>query len=282
MRLYVPTELRDSPAWKEYVADPDVLTLAVFFDGVPCFRTVSKTYSVHLVTLEILNLPFFLRADPRFTVFSDIIPGPSKPQVLKPWLKPLIADLESNGYNLLFTSADYIAQVQLLCHNQLGYEGCVKCEMRAVKVGDFYDWRHPEGADPARRKTHANALRYGSNAVLASGGQYKGFQDQPLFAHVQTDCITQSVEDALHLVEGCIKRHLFRLLLGKKVVERPGTGKSWEKWLAAIAQWNKMFDKEKQRTLDQRWLAFCAATGRATNASPCRNPNFMTGEQWSC
>ena len=280
VRLYVPTELKDSPAWNEYVRNPNFLSLAVYFDGVPCFRTTNHAYSVHLVTLEILNLPFFLRSDPRFTIFSDIIPGPSKPKVLKPWLKPLMTDLQVNEFNLFFSSADYVAQVQLLCHSQGGYEGCAKCEMRAVKVGDFYDWRHPEGADPPRRKTHTNAIRYGRNACLSSTGQYKGFHDVPLFAHLQEDCIQQSVEDALHLVEGCLKRHLFRLLLGQKVVERPGTGKKWEQWLKAIKAWSDMFDKDKQRTLDKRWLAFCAATGRATHAAPCRNGSDMTGEQW--
>jgi len=280
VRLYIPTELRDSPAWKEYVRDPDVLTLALFFDGVPCFRTVSTTYSVHLVTLEILNLPFFLRSDPRFVVFSDIIPGPSKPRVLKPWLKPLLADLQTNAFNLFFVSADYIAHVQLLCHNQLGYEGCTKCEMRAIKNGDYYDWRHPEGADPPRRKTHENAIRYGSNALLTAAGQYKGFHDVPIFAHLQEDCIRQAVEDALHLVEGCIKRHLFVLLRGEKKPERPGTGRKWEEWIRKVNKWGELFPREKQRILDQRWLAFCAATGRTTNAAPFKNPNDMTGEKW--
>eukprot|EP00808_Paulinella_micropora_P016969 g62203.t1 len=247
VRLCIPKELRGSPAWKKYIRDPNVLTLALFFDGIPCFRTVNTTYSVQLVTLEILNLPFFLHSDSRFTVFNGIIPGPSKPR--------------------------------LLCHNQLGYEGCTKCKMRAVKVGDFYDWRHPEGADPPRRKTHENAIRYGRNAAISAEGQYKGFQDVPIFAQLQKDCIKQAVEDALHLVEGCIKRHIFALLMGGKKVERPGKGKKWEEWLRKVEEWGVMFTQEKQRILDQRWLAFCAATGRTTNAAPCRNPDDVTGSQ---
>eukprot|EP00808_Paulinella_micropora_P000289 g33162.t1 len=160
---HVPHELKDSPARREFVRRPDVLTLGSFFDGVPCFRLTNTTYSVHLVTLEVMNLPFFLRLDPRFQIFTDIIPGPSKPKVLKKWLIPLLKDLQGGAYNLLFTAADYIAQVQLLCHKQLGYHG------------------------------------------------------------LQEDCIVQSVEDALHLVEGCIYRHLFRLLKGHVEIRKHGT-----------------------------------------------------------
>eukprot|EP00808_Paulinella_micropora_P029847 g16701.t1 len=141
--LYIPDEFKGSPAWNAFVSNPNVLSLAVFFDGVPCFRLVNTSYTVHLVTLEILNLPFYLRANPRFTVWSDIIPGPSKPQVLKPWLKPLMLDLEINEWNQ-----------------------CV-----------YFRGLHCAGAIDE------------SQAVM--------------------DCIQQSVEDALHLVEGCIKRHLF-------------------------------------------------------------------------
>eukprot|EP00808_Paulinella_micropora_P024937 g6174.t1 len=61
----------------------------------------------------------------------------SKPKILKKWLIPLLEDLQGGAYNLLFTAADYIAQVQLLCHKQLD-QGCCKCEMTAIKVEDFY------------------------------------------------------------------------------------------------------------------------------------------------
>eukprot|EP00808_Paulinella_micropora_P015234 g46094.t1 len=63
-----------------------------------------------------------------------------------------------------------------------------------------------EGADPPPTKTHTKAITYGTNALISAQGHYKGFKDLPLFAHLQEDCIQQSVEDALHLVEGCIKR----------------------------------------------------------------------------
>lgn len=225
-----------------------------------------------------MNLPFFLRSDPRFQVFTDILPGPSKPKVLKKWLIPLLQDLRDGAYNLLFTSADYIAQVQLLCHKQLGYQGCCKCEMVALKVGDFFDWRSLPNADPAPLKDGAKAIRYGNNALIAAEKMYKGFRDVPIFAHVQEDCITQSVEDALHLVEGCMYRHLFALLKGEKVVDRPGTGPLWERWLKELASWK--LKKKKQKILDERWKLFCAATGRHGGATPCNKGGDMTGEQW--
>eukprot|EP00808_Paulinella_micropora_P024932 g36505.t1 len=185
---------------------------------------------------------------PRFTVWSDIIPGPSKPQV------------------------------QLMSHKQLGYDGRIKCEMRAVKVGDFYDWRHQEGADPPPTKTHTKAITYGTNALISAQGHYKGFKDLPLFAHLQEDCIQQSVEDALHLVEGCIKRRLFRLLTGQKIFERPGTGRTWEHWLQSLKDWE--LPPASLKILDERWLKLCAATGRTTHAAPCKSPGSMTGEKW--
>eukprot|EP00808_Paulinella_micropora_P025676 g6116.t1 len=187
-------------------------------------------------------------------------------------------DLEINEWNLVFTSADYIAQVQLMSHKQLGYNGCIKCEMRAVKVGDLYDWRHQEGADPPPKKTHTKAITYGTNALISAQGHYKGFKDVPLFAHLQEDCIQQSVEDALHLVEGCIKRHLFRLRTGQKIVERPGTGRKWEDWLQSLKDWE--LPRASLKILDERWLKLCAATRRTTNAAPYKSPGSMTGEKW--
>eukprot|EP00808_Paulinella_micropora_P012902 g6558.t1 len=118
----------------------------LFFDDVPCFRLTNTAYSVHLVTLEVMNLPFFLRSDPRFQMFTYIIPVPSKPKV------SLLEDLQGGAYNLLFTASYCIAQVQLLCHKQLGYHCCCKCEMTAMKVEDFYDWRLLPNADPAPLK----------------------------------------------------------------------------------------------------------------------------------
>jgi len=277
--LHVPDELQNSPAWKMFVTRPNSLTLGLFFDGVPCFRITNAVYSVHLVTIEVMNLPFFLRADPRFQIFTDIIPGPSKPKILKKWLMPLLADVKKGGYNLLFTSADYVAQVQLLCHSQLGYFGCCKCEMRARKVEDFYDWRSLPNTDPPPLKDGAKAITYGNNALLSSNKQYKGFRDVPIFAHVQEDCIAQSVEDALHMVEGCIYRHVFRLLKGEKKVERPGTGELWNRWLTDMASWK--LKQSKQDILDQRWKLFCNATGRHCGATPCAKGGDMTGEQWS-
>eukprot|EP00808_Paulinella_micropora_P005604 g10655.t1 len=273
--LYIPDEFKGSPAWNAFVSNPNVLSLALFFDGVPCFRLVNTTYTVHLVTLEILNLPFYLRADPRFTVWSDIIPGPSKPQVLKPWLKPLMLDLEINEWNIVFTSADYIAQVQLMSHKQLGYDGCIKCEMRAVKWVIFMIGGTRKAPTLLQKKTHTKAITYGTKALISAQGHYKGFKDVTLFAHLQEDCIQQSVEDALHLVEGCIKRHLFRLLTGQKIVERPGTGRRWEDWLQSLKDWE--LPPASLKILDERWLKLCAATGRTTNAAPYKSPGSMTG-----
>eukprot|EP00808_Paulinella_micropora_P020328 g48063.t1 len=59
-------------------------------------RLTNTAYSVQFVTfnLEVMNLPFFLRSDPRFQIFTDIIPEPPKPKVLKKWLIPLLEDLQ--------------------------------------------------------------------------------------------------------------------------------------------------------------------------------------------
>eukprot|EP00808_Paulinella_micropora_P024927 g36500.t1 len=140
---------------------------------------------------------------PRFTVWSDIIPGPSKPQV------------------------------QLMSHKQLGYDGRIKCEMRAVKVVDFYDWRHQEGADPPPTKTHTKAI-----TKTAFSNQWK------------TRCTLSRA--ASNVV-------FFDCLLSLK---------DWELPPASL------------KILDERWLKLCAATGRTTNAAPCKSPGSMTGEKW--
>eukprot|EP00808_Paulinella_micropora_P025677 g6118.t1 len=41
--LYIPDEFKGFPAWNAFVSNPNVLSLALFFDGVPCFRLVNIT-----------------------------------------------------------------------------------------------------------------------------------------------------------------------------------------------------------------------------------------------
>eukprot|EP00808_Paulinella_micropora_P012749 g72488.t1 len=141
--LYVPTDMKECPAWRELVHNPTEIVLALFFDGVPVWRSQKKrgTYSLHFITLELLNIPFFLRADPRFVMVTDLIPGPKKPKNVRACFLPLVRELRKARYEVLFSSADYVAQVELLQHQQLGYQGCVKCfhVSKFISAG-CYDW----------------------------------------------------------------------------------------------------------------------------------------------
>jgi len=283
--------MKECPAWRELVQDPSVIVLALFFDGVPVWRSTGKkkTYSLHFITLEILNLPFYLRADPRFTLVTDIIPGPRKPKNFRPCFLPLVRELRKERYEVLFSSADYIAQVELLQNKQLGYQGCVKCfhVSKFISAGCF-DWGHDAGADPARLKTGADAIRLGRDAVVQNHSN-QGFHDKPCLAVVQTDCIRQTPEDALHLVEGCLKRHVFPILAGEKTLTRPANHTQSE---AVWARWNVMLKRfcmtEKRRdggptsasVLDQRWANFCKVTGRSCTAKPFASGGSMSGEEW--
>eukprot|EP00808_Paulinella_micropora_P012402 g5322.t1 len=221
--LHVPADMKKCPAWREHVQDPSEIVLALYFEGIPAFCGVKYgTYSLHSASLEILNMPFFLRADPRFTLVSDIVPGPRSPKNFRPVFLPLVEELKNARYEVLFASADYQAQTQLLQHRLLGYEGCCKCFLRSkfVRTGTF-DWSTEEGKDPARRKTQRDAVRLGQNARIAGTAQ-NGFHDIQCLVEVQRECISQTPEDALHLVEGCLKRHFFPILAGKQTLQRDG------------------------------------------------------------
>lgn len=282
--LYVPADMKQCPAWRELVQNPDEIVLGLYFDGVPVWRSPKKrgTYSLHFITMEILNLPFHLRADPRFVMVTDLIPGPKKPKNVRACFLPLVRELRKQRYEVLFSSADYIAQVELLQHQQLGYQGCVKCfHVSKFICTGCYDWGHQPGADPARLKTGADARRLGHDAVTHNFCN-QGFHDQPCLVDVQTDCIRQSPEDALHLVEGCIKRHLFPILAGEKILTRPdnhGQGAAvWARWNQALKRFQMR--EELQRVLDQRWENFCKALRRSCKAKPFASGGSMTGEDW--
>eukprot|EP00808_Paulinella_micropora_P024468 g42527.t1 len=166
--LVVPTDWRKSPAWEKHVQDPHTVVLGFYLDGINAWRGIKEDnpHAITFTVLEILNLPFFLRADPRFTVICDIIPGPSKPKNLEPWLRPTIQDVEKHNFTVLFASADYEAHVLLLNHKMLCYHGCTKCVQVSEKVGDFYDWCAQHYRNPPRyrpeRMPRTGAARPGS------------------------------------------------------------------------------------------------------------------------
>ena len=95
---------------------------------------------------------------------------------------------------------------------------------------------------------------------------------------VQDDCILQTPQDALHLIEGCMKKHLFPWLAGKKKIKRPGSGASWERYLAQQAA--LAITPAQQAVLDERWLDFCGRIGRSCTAAPFSSPGSMSGEDW--
>lgn len=250
-----------SPLWQDYVdkSCSDRIVLGLFYDGVPAFRGLKwGTHTTHVVTLEILNLPFHLRADPRFVIVSDLIPGPRKPKNIKPWFIPLLRDLKSKKFNVLFASADYPAHVELLRHSFLGYHGCSKCEKTSLAVGDFFDWASLRHEDPARAKTGEIAVQYGEQAE-ATGEKKNGFYGKPILAEIMQDCIRQHPEDALHLIEGCLKKHLFQWLAGKKHVKNPGDDEDWKGWMEQLSTLS--MNKLCRDVLDQRWKDFCSRTG---------------------
>eukprot|EP00808_Paulinella_micropora_P009248 g12763.t1 len=231
--LHVPADMKKCPAWREHVQDPSEIVLAFYFDGVPAFRGVKYgTYSLHAVSLEILNLPFFLRADPRFTLVSDIVQGPKSPKNFRPVFLPLVEELKGAGYEVLFASTDYQAKTQLLQHRFLGYEGCCKCFLRSkfVQTGTF-DWSTEEGKDPARRKTQRDAVRLGRNARIA-GTPQDGFHDNPCLVEVQRERISQTPrtpctwlfaasepdDRSLDILDGLVKRFDY---LHRKLMQPP-------------------------------------------------------------
>eukprot|EP00808_Paulinella_micropora_P000076 g68150.t1 len=235
--LHVPADMKKCPAWREHVQDPSEIVLALYFDGIPAFRGVKYgTYSLLAVSLEILNLPFFLRADPRFTLVSDIVPGPRSPKNLRPVFLPLVEELKNARYEVLFASADYQAQTQLLQHR-----------------------------------------------ALSAGTAQNGFHDIPCLVEVQRECISQTPEDALHLVEGCLKRHFFPILAGKQTLQRDGrtavhSAATWKRWQQTVT--SLALSEASQRVLDQRWKRFCANSGRTCTAAPYASQGSMTGEDW--
>lgn len=282
--VHVPKDMKQCPAWRELVRDPSEIVLALFFDGVPVWRSTGKrhTYSLHFITLEILNLPFHLRADPRFVLVSDIIPGPRKPPNVRPCFLPLVRELRKARYEVLFSSADYVAQVELLQHQQLGYQGCIKCyHVSKFIYSGCFDWGQQPGVDPARLKTGADAKRLGRDAVTHNQCN-QGFHDEPCLVEVQQDCIRQTPEDALHLIEGCLKRHLFPILAGEKTLNRPLNHSEseavWARWNASLQ--NAQMSEEKRHVLDQRWTNFCKGTGKSCTAKPFASGGSMTGEDW--
>eukprot|EP00808_Paulinella_micropora_P014539 g75810.t1 len=105
-----------------------------------------------------------------------------------------------------------------------------------------------------------------------------GFKREPVLLDVLKDCIVQSPQDALHLIEGCLKKHLFPWLAGKKEVARPGSGATWERYLAQ--QEAMAITPEQQGVVDERWLDFCARIGRSCSAAPFRSGGSMSGEDW--
>eukprot|EP00808_Paulinella_micropora_P031598 g53824.t1 len=214
----------------------------------------NNPHSITFVIKEVLNLPFFLRADPRFTMICDIIPGPKKPKRLEPWLQPSIRDVRKYNFPVLFASADYEAHVALLSHKMLGFAGCTKCVQVSEKVG--------KAANGTRRKTC-------SHVRLHRG---------PVLLDVLEDCIVQSPEDALHLIEGCLEKHLFPWLAGKKEIARPGSGATWERYLTQ--QEAMAITPEQQGVVDERWLDFCARIGRFCSASPFRSGGSMSRKDW--
>eukprot|EP00808_Paulinella_micropora_P014047 g74943.t1 len=93
--LHVPADMKKCPAWQKYVHDPSEIVL--YFDRVPAFRCIKYgTYTMHAVALEILNLPFYLRADPLYTIVSDLVPGPKSPKNFRPVFLPLTTKRKSN------------------------------------------------------------------------------------------------------------------------------------------------------------------------------------------
>eukprot|EP00808_Paulinella_micropora_P000444 g65369.t1 len=173
-------------------------------------------------------------------------PGPKSPKNFRPVFLPLV-ELKSAQYQVLFASADYEAQVQLLQHQFLGYNGCCKCYQRGKFLSTgTYDWLLPEGKDPPRQKTHTDAMRLGQNARIA-GTPQQGFHDIPSLVEVQKECISQTPEDALHLVEGCLKRHLFPILAGGTTLSHDSrtakhSGATWARWQTQV---NKLAMKER-------------------------------------
>jgi len=277
--VIVPHDWKKSPAWDKYVQDEKAVVLGFYYDSIPAFRGLKMSvHSTAYVVMEILNLPFYLRADPRFTMLCSIIPGPKKPRNSAPWLVPVCEDLARSNITVLFASADYEAHVSLLSHKSLGYVGCTKCEKRSVRFRHFYDWGDDRKQPLPRLKTGRSAVLYGRDARVHRMDHRHGFKKEPIVAKLLDDCILQSPEDALHLVEGCLKMHLFRLLAGKKDVAQPGPGGRWARWLGELDR--IAMTPAARNVLDQRWRTFCQLTGRSCTATPFASSGSMTGEDW--
>lgn len=110
-------------------------------------------YSIWPMLLAILNLPASIRYKPKYILMAGLIPGPSKPKSIQPYLEILVNELlqyEENTFTvydasqdkniniqlkLMFTVADYPAHS--LINNQQGvasYSACMKCNLKVHTI----------------------------------------------------------------------------------------------------------------------------------------------------
>eukprot|EP00808_Paulinella_micropora_P026177 g6847.t1 len=158
--------------------------------------------------------------------YTAIDSFPAKPPIFYPCFQSL------KDYKLIFTNVR---------------------EKKDAYTGKVQDWDFRLGTeifDDGVRQQH-NGKRFAQerwDRVLSFAKRYNKMED----------CIVKSPEDALHLIEGCLKEHLFPWLAGKK----------------------GNFNRQARGVVDERWLDFCARIGRSCSTAPFLSGGSISGEDW--
>lgn len=147
-------DIQDSPAWRNvydndgvFLGDPRGISLSLCTDGVNPFQKDHVTYSMWPIVLTVLNLPSDVRHLFSNFMLVGIVPGPSEPASLNPYLEILVDEILSltnmKVYDA-YSMAPFNLKVEILLHvldypglgklfHAMGsgaYQGCLWCEQQ--------------------------------------------------------------------------------------------------------------------------------------------------------
>lgn len=147
-------DIQDSPTWRNmynkdgiFLGDPRGISLSLCTDGVNPFQKDHVTYSMWPIVLTILNLPRDVRQLFSNLMLVGIVPGPSEPTSLNPYLEIVVDEILSltnmKVYDA-YSMAPFNLKVEILLHvldypglgklfHAMGsgaYQGCLWCEQQ--------------------------------------------------------------------------------------------------------------------------------------------------------
>lgn len=107
-----------------YLSLPNNLYLAL---NVDWFNPYKHTpYSAGAIYLSILNLPRAKRFKPHNTILVGMIPGPSEPANLNPFLEPLVSDLKRLYQGIYVNSSTGRVKIRAILM-------CIACDLPAIR-----------------------------------------------------------------------------------------------------------------------------------------------------